>query len=515
MKKLLVVIVLLFILASCSKGPTKVKGTVVTPSFNPEGGTYSTAKEVSITCATSGVNIRYTLDGTEPTSESQLYVGPFQIDSTMTIQARAYKDKWSPSAIASALYRFQVASVYILPMGGDFISPQTVQIAATTPGTVIHYTTDGTEPTEASAIYTSSLVIDRNTNLKAKGYISGWTECSTVSVNFTFQVQQPTLSVAQGIYYNSFLLSLNSLTTGAVIRYTTDGTEPTETSTQYINPINIASSTTISVKAYKDGWNASLLCTGIYNLKVTTPTISPISASFYSMQNVTISSPTTGSQVYYTTDGNEPLTSSNMYSTPLQIASNTTIKTIAVKSGWSNSDIATAVYGFYVYAPEFSLQNGSYEGTQTNNITCQTPDSEIRFTTDGSEPGSNSTLYTTPLQIDVNTVLKAKAFKSGYYDSPVTTGNYNIYNYAAVPVISPPPGEYIEAISVTITCSTPEAEIRYTTNGQIPNSNSPLYQHPIVLNANKTVTVSARAYKQGWITSQTVSATYRISIPAK
>ena len=77
---------------------------------------------------------------------------------------------------------------------------------------------------------------------------------------------------------------------------------------------------------------------------VATPTFSPAAGTYYEAQNVTISCTTDGATIYYTTDGNDPTTSSAVYSTPIAISQTTTVKAMAVKSGMSNSSIASATY---------------------------------------------------------------------------------------------------------------------------------------------------------------------------
>jgi chitinase len=61
---------------------------------------------------------------------------------------------------------------------------------------------------------------------------------------------------------------------------------------------------------------------------------------------------------------------------------------------------------------------------QTVTITTETPDAEIRYTTDGSEPDASSTLYTGPISISTRTTLQAKAFKAGLDDSEAAFGTY-------------------------------------------------------------------------------------------
>jgi hypothetical protein len=57
--------------------------------------------EVTLSCRTAGAVIRYTLDGTEPTEASPLYEGPFRIDASCTIRARAFRDGLQPSPAVS------------------------------------------------------------------------------------------------------------------------------------------------------------------------------------------------------------------------------------------------------------------------------------------------------------------------------------------------------------------------------------------------------------------------------
>ena len=56
---------------------------------------------VSISCATEGASIYYTVDGNDPTEQSTPYSSPFQATAPATIKARAYKEGLEPSDIAT------------------------------------------------------------------------------------------------------------------------------------------------------------------------------------------------------------------------------------------------------------------------------------------------------------------------------------------------------------------------------------------------------------------------------
>ena len=78
-------------------------------------------------------------------------------------------------------------------------------------------------------------------------------------------VSTPTFSVTGGTYTTAQSVELNCATDGATIRYTLDGTEPTESSTAYSSAIAVATTTTIKAKAFK-GEDASNVATATYTI---------------------------------------------------------------------------------------------------------------------------------------------------------------------------------------------------------------------------------------------------------
>ena len=79
--------------------------TCATPTFSPAAGTYTEAQNVTISTTTSGANIRYTTDGSNPTSTSgTLYTGAIPVSATTTIKAIAYKEGNNDSQVATATY---------------------------------------------------------------------------------------------------------------------------------------------------------------------------------------------------------------------------------------------------------------------------------------------------------------------------------------------------------------------------------------------------------------------------
>ena len=99
-------------------------------------------------------------------------------------------------------------------------------------------------------------------------------------------------------------------------------------------------------------------------LALAAPTFSPAGGTFYAPVNVTITA-ATDATIYYTTDGNDPTTSSAVYSDPINISQNTTLKAIAVTEE-ATSAVAEATYTFESIttvdniAAYVALGNGAY-----------------------------------------------------------------------------------------------------------------------------------------------------------
>lgn len=79
-----------------------------------------------------------------------------------------------------------------------------------------------------------------------------------------------------------------------------------------------------------------------------------------------------------------------------------------------------------VATPTFSQNSGTFNNSVTVSISCATSGATIRYTTNGNDPTSSSSVYGGPLTLTSTTTLKAKAFKSGMSDSAVGTATYII-----------------------------------------------------------------------------------------
>ena len=167
-------------------------------------------------------------------------------------------------------------------------------------------------------------------------------------------VDNPIITITNNI------VTLTCNTENAVIHYTLDGTDPDASSTVYTSPFTLSDNTTIKAIAIKDD-KTSAIVTKVYEVPEQTIVTEP-EIIITENGEVTLVNSTDGATVYYTIDGTNPSTSSQVYSEAFVIASGTTIKAIAVKNN-VQSLIVSKTYTAsknYVY---YGIISGTLETT--------------------------------------------------------------------------------------------------------------------------------------------------------
>jgi sugar lactone lactonase YvrE len=75
-------------------------------------------------------------------------------------------------------------------------------------------------------------------------------------------------------------------------------------------------------------------------------------------------------------------------------------------------------------APILSLASGTYSNPQTVSMTDTTPGAVIYYTTNGTYPGTTSSVYSTPITVSALEIVVAVAIAPGYDNSPWAIGRY-------------------------------------------------------------------------------------------
>lgn len=96
---------------------------VFTPQFSINGGNYVAPCDITLTTATTDADIYYTIDGTNPTSSSNLYSGTITVFTSTTLKAIAIKQGMSDSYMTSETYKIgEGPAQSAMYVGGTFDS---------------------------------------------------------------------------------------------------------------------------------------------------------------------------------------------------------------------------------------------------------------------------------------------------------------------------------------------------------------------------------------------------------
>lgn len=406
-----------------------------------------------------------------------------------------------------AVHHKAPAAPVIAPEGCSCTSAQSVEISTSTSGAKIHYTTDGTTPTASSPVYSGPIAVSTAKTIKAVAIGNGDVASGIASQTYVFDTAKaPTFASKAGPYIGTVSVALASATTGASIRYTLDGTAPTDSSKLYSDTLRLTTSTTIKAFATKSGLAASPVSSATYSVipdTAKTPTFSPAGGSFTTAQTVTLATTTPGASIFYTLDGTAPTSVSTKYTTPIVVSKTTTIKAVASKAGFAASSIASANYviaisrdttlsslRFSNLVPAFSPTITTYTDTMDANVSgvgggFATTDSNATVTSIGASCVDKYCSFTlgaagsiNPMSITVHNGSDSLRYSVTFYRRPVA------------PTITPVGGEVLAGQTVTV--SAPGADsVQVSANGILWSK----YSGPITIGASRKV--YARAFKSG------------------
>ena len=269
----------------------------------------------------------------------------------------------------------------------------------------------------------------------------------------------PTFSPTEGVFTSAQTVTISTETDGATIYYTTDGTAPTASSTEYTGAINVSTTTTIKAIAVKEGNNNSTVATATYTILEHAGT----QADPYSVADARIA-----------IDANIGVT--NVYVTGI------------VSEGGSN--LSSGAMNYWI----------SDDGTENN---------ELEAFKGKNLDNTNFTAVTNVKVGDVVVIYGSLTKYNSTYE--FTAGNYLVSHKIkpATPTFTPVASTYTSAQNVTINCTTEGAAIYYTTDGTTPTSASTLYTAPIDVHAS--MTIKAIAINDG-LSSDVATAAYVIDL---
>jgi peptidoglycan/xylan/chitin deacetylase (PgdA/CDA1 family) len=279
-------------------------------------GWYTDPVSVSLSATDTGGSgtavVRYTLDGSEPTPASPAYSAPLSVSATTTVKYRAWDNASNVETAGSQLVQIDtIAPTSSISCDGapcsssSYAGPVTVTLAATDNAggsgvSVLRYTLDGSEPTATSTAYAGPFSVSATTTVKYGAWdVAGNVEATK---NQAIQIAQappadttpPVSSIAcnsaacssawYGVPVTVSLSAADGDSGVAAIRYTLDGSEPTASSSQYIDPFTVSATRTVKFRAWDNAGNVEATNSQLVQIDTQAPTVA-------------ITSPTNGSTV--------------------------------------------------------------------------------------------------------------------------------------------------------------------------------------------------------------------------
>jgi len=453
-----------------------------TPVFAPADGS-TVPVDVTITAETD-VTIHYTADGSLPDESSPVFTTPIPVASPGVLRARAYRNGDDPSFVANARY-FEAAppvpefTVDRTVSGAGSAAPS-VSLAITAPPGVRCWTYEELLPPAVSpdAITVGGVWLPGPHAIRWGPFL----DTASATLVYTLTGFSGTYSVSGSASLDGYWTIPAAATTVTIGQ--PPGGQPTE-----VSPPLIATNPSPFVRL-------------------------PVS--------VTLSTPTDGAEIRFTTDGSTPSAASTPYTDPLEITVSTCLQARAFKTGFLPSPVRSAWFTNPDEVPPMSAD------TVVDTTAPAAP-----VVTSTVAPGPTAACWTyqeqLPLSLTPAGITNAGVFnpatgilKWGPFNSPdqrvfayTLTGQAGSYSVGrawsidgrgasqwpgfqvviasdggtitppplakvAAPVLDPPNGNSLP-LDVSISCASDGATIRYTTDGSIPTAASTVYQGPLHL----------------------------------
>jgi len=371
---------------------------VATPVILPTGGNVTSPVEVSITCATADATIYYTTNGANPTTSSSVYSTPFTVSETTTVKAFATKAGMENSAVASVTYTFTVEQTPIVKW--SFYEM---------PGGAGNYGTSPLAP------------VIKDANLTVGPLTRHWTPLTTGSGaqyawggnNFTATTFAAAVAANEFVTFTlsantGYSLSLSSIGTYNIRR---SATGPSTGQWQYA----------IGAGGFTD--IGSPITWGGVTSNVGNPQAAIDLSSISAIQNVVAGTVVTFRLVVWGATG----TGGTFYFNDASQANTPGLPVFgAVLESGAPIPVAT---------PVISPSGGTVTSPVEVSMTCATANATIYYTTNGANPTTSSSVYSTPFTVSETTTVKAFATKADSPNSAVASATYtfpvNVPNIAA------------------------------------------------------------------------------------
>ena len=334
--------------------------------------------------------IRYTTDGTTPTTTSAVYSAPFTLPSTKTVKFAAWDKAGNAETAKSQVVQIDsVAPTATIKCNGaacvasPYGPPVQVSLSGADTGgsglASVRYSIDGSDPTASSTLYSAPFTVSSTTTVKYRAFDNAGNASATSSQVVSFDKEAPVSTITcnggpcSGDYYRSSVsVALSAIdnaggTGVAAIRYTTDGSAPTNASPAYGAPFPIPVSMTVQYGASDNGGNTEATRSQLIKID-SVPADAAITCNNAACSGGWYRGPVAVSlsakdnpggsgvaAIRYTTDGSTPSSSSPVYQGPFTVSGSRNVRYRVFDKAGNTSVTHTTLVKIDTTAPLLSL----------------------------------------------------------------------------------------------------------------------------------------------------------------
>jgi hypothetical protein len=341
-------------------------GFTTLPVLSDPGGVFTGSLSVTVTCANAQADIRYTLDGSVPTTNSLAYSSPLTITNEVELVVRAFVSGWVPSPVVGAVYRTAFLGINEILAKNATATPDIADFSAF-PDWIELYNAS-TSPIDLSGYYLSDKLdqptrwrIPNGAIIPAQGYLHVWTDgfdsLPGLSMtrpfwpfhNFTTQSYHTSFKLAatgEAIgFYSPTGSHVDSVTYGAQTVDVSYGRHPDGSANwAYFGEPTAGSSNRAPAVAHNLFYAPAVIIAPTNDALIYTGSV-----------QVVLSSEPAASEIRYTLDGSTPTSVSLLYTQALNFVSSTVIRARAYESGLLPSKVATRTFLIGVPTPDLPI----------------------------------------------------------------------------------------------------------------------------------------------------------------
>ena len=449
--------------------------------------------KIKLTTATPGATIYYGIGY----YGDVVYTGPIEADDGNYIYFRARKEKFNESSGGSIQISYSAYTQCSQPSIIINNEDRTVTMETSEQDGIIYYTLDGKTPNTSSNKYTKPFSPKENCTIKAitaraaeevegqvvtyaNSYVSqrnldDWFRLSNVKF-------RPVLGRAEGTY--RMVLEAEE---GATIEYGINEYG----NTVYTDTFDVALGAYVYAVAKKEGvidsyWSEYRISNDNYTVR------QPVIYTNDVTHVLTVTTETEGANIYYTTDGTDPTTSSKkLNGSDITCTRNDSYKFMAAKSGMYNSPVYSYSVNWFKVS-DVKIEPYVANNTMMVRISCDDKKATIHYGINdfNSDNVPANAEYKVPFEIQNGNRVYACAVRNGYSNSERA---YSDYIYTSNYTCKTPTITIAADSTLTITPGSDDETVYYTLDGTDPTTSSTKFVSKIKLTGNVTIKAIAAA----------------------